>query len=268
MAIAKLNFKGYGKKYEYSFQYPENPTLEKIAWNLSRAMGEAEKRKKTKFYGQPHHYNLILKLLKESKINIHAPSESLNMEQMQFEDATIRNQSEKVEKIPCCTNPECQKCNGHGFVYQRQMWRVGVTQNHTLVIDIDGKDLENAKKVKFFYENILDCTFKIISTNGGYWLISNKKYNSVDDWKFDHCRVLNPFLLRERYNGYVKTLCSLDRDEKGNFKKCELEDIKKAGLYFGYGTFDFAFTFLSIRRGISTLRLSKKRKNEKIELIN
>jgi glutaminase len=89
----------------------------------------------------------------------------------------------------------------------------------------------------------------------------------VNEWKYDHCKVLNPSLDRLEMDNYIKALLSLDNDKTGNFLKSSTEKIKESGLYYGQGDFDIMFTFLSIKRELSTLRIAKKRKTDNIEVI-
>jgi hypothetical protein len=268
MAKVTITFdkKHNDKKYIYDFPFPENPTKENLAWAISKAM--MGKAKKTKFVGLPRYYKLVSKLLSQDT-HIHCnPSESIDVERLQFIDANNRNIEEKGVKIQCCNNPECDKCKGSGYFYERLMWRVGVSQSHAMIIDIDSRGIENAKDVKAFYENVLNCMFTLIKSNKGYWLISDKKYKSVNEWKYDHCRVLNPSLNPIDAGDYIKSLLSLDKDKDGKFLISSTDNIKKSGLYSGHGDFDIMFTFLSIKRELSTLRISKKRKTDSIEVIS
>lgn len=98
-------------------------------------------------------------------------------------------------------------------------------------------------------------------------MISDKKYKSVNEWKYDHCRVLNPSLNPIDAGDYIKSLLSLDKDKDGKFLISSTDKIKESGLYSGHGDFDIMFTFLSIKRELSTLRISKKRKTDSIEVI-
>lgn len=267
MAKVTITFdkKHNDKKYSYVFPFPENPTKENLAWAISKAM--MGKAKKTKFVGLPRYYKLVTKLLNQDT-HIHcSPSESIDVKKLQFIDANNRNIEERGSKVQCCNNPACEKCKGSGYFYERLMWRVGVSQSHVMIIDIDRKDIENANDIKAFYENALNCKFILIRSNKGYWLISDKKYKSVRDWKFDHCKVLNPLLEPHQMDEYIKSLLSLDKDKDGKFLISSTEKIKESGLYSGHGDFDLMFTFLSIKRELSTLRISKKRKTDIIEVI-
>ncbi|MFZ3168525.1 MAG: hypothetical protein WA130_12995 [Candidatus Methanoperedens sp.] len=66
---------------------------------------------------------------------------------------------------------------------------------------------------------------------------------------------------------YIKSLLSLDKNKDGDFLKSSTEKVKESCLYSEHGDFDLMFTFLSIKRELSTLRISKKRKTDSIEVI-
>ena len=249
MAKATIDFKG--RKYTYDFIMPSNPTKHNIALAISIAKGKKEGV--TKYTGIPKDYNLIIELLNHNSRYCYHDDNNKDIDY--FKDASQRNNEEKP-----IWNKQTQK-------YERLLWRVGLTQNKILILDIDGQHKENLDKVKSFYENLLNCKFTVVKSNKGYWLISDKKYESLNSWKLDHCKVLYPSIQHYNYNEYVKGLELLDFDEKGNFKKISIEDFKESHFYKGVGDFDVMFTLLSIKRERSTLRISKKRKDDKIEII-
>jgi hypothetical protein len=268
MAKVTITFdkKHNDKKYTYDFPYPSNPTKHNLAMAISKAM--MGKAKKTKFIGLPRSYALVSELLNQKSTHIHFnPSETIDLKKDAFIDANNRNIEEKGVKVQCCNNPACENCKGSGYFYERLMWRVGVSQSHVMIIDVDGRDIENAKYVKAFYEKVLNCKFTLIKSNKGYWLLSDMKYKSVNEWKYDHCKVLNPSLEPSCMDDYIKDLLLLDKDKNGEFLKSSTEKIKESGLYSGHGDFDIMFTFLSIKRELSTLRISKKRKTDSIEVL-
>ena len=127
------------------------------------------------------------------------------------------------------------------------------------------RNSKNLEDVQTYYERLLDLKFSVFKTNGGYWLIGDKKFDSIDDWKYAHCMVLNPELKREDYKDYVKGLLALDRKLDGEFHGATPDEIKKSKYYRGHGEFDIAFTFLSIKRERSTLRESKKHKDDMLQ---
>ena len=287
MATAKINFreKGRDKIYKYNFDMPEPPTKHNLALAISRAMGKTQGE--TKYTGVPKNYNLVMELLNHNTRMVFPEQDTIDHMKEIFEDANERNHEEKPFKTPCpkcggrgnipserntddlddLCSEACPKCRGHGFLLHRLMWRVGYTTSSRHIIDIDGKDLYNAKQVKNYYEPLLGQKYTMIRTNGGFWLIGDKTYQSKEDFVYDHCRVLNPSLERAGIKQYIKSLNSLDKKEEDEFKRASAEDIKKSNLYYGFGNFDVTFTFLSIKRGRSTLRITSKRKGDSIEII-
>lgn len=271
MAKATIDFVKNGKhrKYTYEFKMPDNPTKHNIAIAIATAKGKREGEKK--YTGMPRNYNLIAELLNKNSRISYPEGDKTNRWQEIIQDANERNQEEKPFKVVCekCNGKGCVECNGHGFLYKRLMWRVGYTFNHRHVIDIDGKDLNNAKNVKTYYEKVLEDKYTLIETNGGYWLIGNKIYNKKEDFVFAHSKLLNPLLKSEDTKDYIKSLLGLDKQKGNEFKPATAEDIKKSGLYHAPEnlSFDVTFTYLSIKRERSTLRITAKRKGERIEIV-
>jgi hypothetical protein len=249
MAKATIDFKG--RKYSYDFVMPEMPTKHNIA--LAIAIAKGKKEGVTKYTGMPKDYNLVIELLNHNGRFVFSGNE-YNDKIDYFKDASQRNSEEKP-----IWNEETQQ-------YERLMWRVGITQSHTLIIDVDGTDIENLRFVKGCYEVVLNCKFTAIKTNSGYWLISNKKYDNKDQWVFDHCRVLNPSLKKHEQYDFIQKLDDLDHTDNGRFKKASMDDIKK--VCNCRGNFDIMFTLLSIKRERSTIRISQKRPGDRIEVLN
>lgn len=248
MAKATIDFKG--AKYSYEFVMPESATKHNIALAIAFAKGKREGI--TKYTGMPKDYNLVMELLNHNGRFVF-PDNGVSAKINYFKDASERNNEEKP-----IWNEVTQQ-------YERLMWRVGLTQSHTLIIDIDHHDTNNLKFVKECYEAILHCKFTVVKTNGGYWLISDKQYDNKDQFVFDHCRVLNPSLKKNEQYDFMTKLYDLDYDTTGRFKKASMEDIKK--LCNCRGNFDIMFTLLSIKRERSTIRISQKKPHDKIEVI-
>lgn len=262
------------ERYEYKgIIVSDNPTLHELAWAISLAVHEKEG--KTKFTGHPRTYNYIKEcLLRHTAHNFrfNAKNPTPEMEKDIYAAANELNSKSKPIRVVCdeCKGTgkiNCYVCNGHGFLIERQSYRVGNTFSNKVVIDVDKHDLDNLQDVKDFYEKLLNLKFSVFKTNGGYWLIGDKNFENIDDWKFAHCRVLNPNLEQKDYKSFVNGLLALDKKSNGEFHGASADDIKKSKFYYGCGTFDIAFTFLSIKRQRSTLRESKKHKDDKIEEI-
>ena len=277
--MPKLKVTLWGK-YKYDVEVKPNPTLHELAWAISLAVHESENR--TKFTDKPRTYNYVMEcLLRKTAYNFrfNADNPTPDKRKELYAAATELTNKTKPIKVKCqeCGGEgkvelswsyefgRCHKCNGHGFLIEKQMYRVGTTFNNILAIDIDNHDLENLKTVKDFYERLLNLKFKVIKTSKGCWLFGNRKYKDVKDFVYAHCKVLNPALDKKDTDNYIKALMALDKDNGKEFIPATPEVIKNSGLYSGVGNFDVAFTFLSIKRERSTIRESKKYKDDKIE---
>ncbi|MDD5407075.1 MAG: hypothetical protein PHE73_09080 [Sulfurovaceae bacterium] len=269
--------------YKYKISLTGNESMHDVAMKI--ALEVHRKEGKTKFTGTPRAFNYVYEcLLRKSCFNFRLNAgNNQNNEQELLKAANDLNSKTEFIKVVC---PECKaqgmitdkprgnhlfgacpKCGGHGYLYEKQEYRLGYTQSNTLIIDIDGKDKENLIRVKTFYEAILKCKFKVIMTKNGYWLFSDKKYSEINEWLYDHCRVLNPMLAKANYEAYKIALLKLDEGNNGTFQRATPEVIKVSELYFAPKdlNFDIAFTFLSIKRQRSTIRITKKSKDDKIE---
>lgn len=275
MAKVTIDFKG--RKYTYTFIYPENPTMHNLA--LAMAVAKSKRDKVTKYTGMPKDYNLFRELLSNNARIVYTKDDPANDVKLDhFADASQRNSEEKPFKKTCvdCTGSlrvkpkykrsECPTCKGYGYLIQRLRWRVGLTQSRTHIIDIDGLCKDNLYLVKSYYESVLGCKFKVIQSNKGYWLVSLTKYDSLSEWLWAHCKVLNPKLQKHEMVEYIEGL----KQAEGTglqFKKMSSEDFKKSSFYNGVGDFDVLFTLLSIKRERSTIRISKKKSGDKIIVV-
>lgn len=248
LATAIITFKNRGnKKYKYEFETPKELTKSNLA--IAIAIAKGKKEKVPKYTGLPKDYPLIMELLNNQRIVYTGKDEGIDY----FKDASIRNYEERNNHV---WNPVTKK-------FEVLVWRVGRTFSNRLVIDVDGKNVDNLKDVKEFYENLLNLKFRALETNKGFWLLSEKKYDSIEEWKFDHCRVLLPGLTKAGMNRFIQRLHNLDLDEFGQFRKATEQDIR--AICNCHGDFDIYFNLLSIKREQSTLRVSKKRKDDKIQ---
>jgi hypothetical protein len=243
-------------KYKYPVMLDDNMSFHDAALAISLAVHKKEG--KTKFTGKPRSFNYVYEcLLRKSCLNFRLNS-----------DSTVNNEQEMLTAAN-----ELNSKSGWiqvGDHYEKQEYRLGYTQNKVLIIDIDGKDMDNIFNIKQYYEGVLNCKFTTIATKNGYWIFSDKKYNDLDSWVFDHCKVLHPQLKRADFHSYKEQLLKLDENKQGDFKRATPEIIKASGLYHAPKvlSFDIAFTFLSIKRERSTIRYTKKSKDDKIEVIS
>ena len=238
-AILYFDAKNHTKKYEYDFPYVPGQSLEDKAYAISDAMVMSQKKSKPGSRLNPsQYYKLILGYLSKST-DYHLPGNDLSR---CFDTANLYQSNET-------------KTNSH--------WRVGVTGWSCLGIDIDDHDQVNLESVKKFYSGILDTTFTVFKTGGGFWLLSNKKYSDKNEWLYDNCRLFNPHLTRDEYYKYKESILNLDTKDH----KTTTQEFKQSKYYNGHGIFDIAFTYINIKRGQMTLRISKKRPGDKIEEI-
>lgn len=253
----RINFdkKNHSKPYEYDIDYPLNPTKQNIAMAISEAMVKVEisKKKHLRRFNLSRYYNLMLKLL-DNHTNIHYASEDKPSDlKSAYREVAIKNNGEKPVFLS----------NGKVNI---QEWRVGYTFNNHIVLDIDNMDKTNMEDIKQYYENVLSCSFEKVITGGGYWLISKKSYE-VGEWMYNMCRIFNPELKPNELKEYRNGLLSLDMDSCGKFRASTPGDIKNSKYYHGHGDFCVSFVFMCIKRVKACLRITKKTKDEVIEVI-
>ena len=281
-------------KYKYKISLKGNETMQEIAMKIALEVHNQEG--KTKFTGTPRAYNYIYEcLLRKSCLNFRVNTEDTKNNEKELLQACneLHNKSEfiktqcdickgsgdlengeseidKCNEVHFNNSVDCPKCKGYGYYYEHQDYRLGYTQSNTLIIDIDRKDEMNLKRVLYYYQTALQCKFKVFKTGNGYWLFSDKKYKDIQSWIFDNCRVFNPNLQLDNFEKYRCGLLELDITSGLGFKRAT-PDIIKASQYYNAPeniNFDVAFTFLSIKRERSTIRITKKHKDDKIELID
>lgn len=245
--ISFLQKNGIMKPYEYEFQKPHDDSIESLAFAIANAKHLSEH--KTKFTGVPDSYELILGMLKGTNIQFSGTSAG---KADYFDIASQRNDLERLKQ--------------KGDKIIKTKWRVGVTFSNRLVIDIDNHDEMNCKRIIWFYSRLLEESFYKVKTNHGYWLILRKKYESIEDWKYDNCMILMPSLQRCDMGRYLQDIGQLDYTNK-IFKPVSSLAFSRTSYFQGVGNFDIAFTRLSLKRERSTLRISKKSKDDNIEVI-
>jgi hypothetical protein len=249
----KANIYFNGVKYTYEFKTPTDNTDSALALSISEAMWEKHnKRKLTKFSGAPQHYNLIMALLARKRNIYTMGTGSIDY----FADATRRSNEEK-----------------HVFDENTQTfrvlnWRVGKTFSNRLVIDIDDLSMDNLRYVVGCYEDILHTNFRVIKTGNGYWIIALNECRTHNEFLYHHCKVLNPSLPESGAAAFIDDLNRLDININGDWIKAPREVILALPGVGPKGNIDIMFTLLSIKRGQSTLRISKKTPTDKIELVD
>jgi len=175
-----------------------------------------------------------------------------------------------------------------GFVYEngkfyrkmsKTVWRVGRNYDRQVVIDIDHHDLANLIFVNDFYSTCLNKEFHVIKTLHGYHLIQREPYKNLEDWIFGNCLLLNPNLKMNDLPCYIKKVMVFDDSkrikdtEKGTqklmgTKEDYIRDFKASGLWQGVGDFDILYNIRGIYFKKYTLRISKKKPNDRFEIIS
>lgn len=239
--------KNHSRVYSYEVDMPSIPSKENMANAISEAMVKANSTKKSRL-SLCRYYNLLMKLLPNSNI-FSSTGLTDDKTKSSFAYAKLLNDKEK----PVIRNN----------LVIKKVWRVGYSQSNRLVIDIDTHDNSNLDIVRLFYQNLFGYKFITIKTTNGYWLISEKTYMDKNEWLYDNCRLLCPGLLKCHYYRYKEKLLSLDTKEH----KSVSDNIINSGLYNGVGSFDVMFVFINLKRQICTLRVSKKKENETMEII-
>jgi len=248
-------------KYVYTIALDGTETTHDLAMKIAVEVHRSEN--KTKFTTVPRTYEYVHECLLRRSCNTYRmnvnKSESTENELLGYCNE-LNNKSEWIKKIDD---------NGKEY-YTHQDYRLGYTQSNTLILDVDGKDMTNLSNVKSFYEMVLQCEFKVIGTKKGYWLFSNNKYSDLKSWVFDNCRVLNPYLQLYQVDRYRTDLLDMDMANDKGFSRASPELIKASEFYKAPGnlSFDVMFQFLSIKRERSTIRITKKDKDDKIEEIH
>lgn len=143
-------------------------------------------------------------------------------------------------------------------------WRVGITTPSNLILDIDNHDEKNLRKViDNLFELFPNDEFSVFQTLNGYQIID--KVEDKISFQFKNLRVLNknlPIGDPEKVIAYREHLIELfDSGEDFN------EDFKKSSLFNPIGTFDYLYNCLGVINGYYSLRLTKKRKDDKWEVI-
>ena len=253
-------------RYKYNFEMPKDPTIHNLAWAISMAVHKSENKRR--IIGYPRTYNYVVEALRENAgvLNFMRFNGDVDKEKEIYKTANELQDESKFKKVPCSCKAGCDECNGHGYVYQRLGWRVGTTFNHAIAIDMDDTSEENMKAVREYYQNVLGMGFRVFKTSGGYWLIGDKLIEDKYEFRYYHCKILDPELQPVYLDKFYNQLLALDEGKDENWSPATPEKIKASGLYKvpDHLNIDIAFTFLSIKRGQSTLRQSEKFRGDKI----
>jgi hypothetical protein len=158
-------------------------------------------------------------------------------------------------------------------------WLVGMRIKDRVAIDIDSHDSANLGAVVRYYSDLFHCTFICIKTNKGFHLIQKHKEDKTL-LQFSRCRILFPFMsfhltdeITQEVNKFFEIL-KTDREIKqytlkelqGRAKEIPIR-AKQRGLDFSIGNIDVLHALLGIQKKYYVIRIMKKTKDEKMELI-
>lgn len=157
-------------------------------------------------------------------------------------------------------------------------WRVGMKITNRIIFDIDNPEIDNLLMIEKYYSRYYMTTFKCYKTFSGFHLISDKIYNDRTIWLLDVCRMVYPSLEPGNLVKYVDAIHKFYAVEYGRQQKDKLERqtfldelpkrFKESGLFSGLGDFDILFVLNAIMKERFILRITKKGKNDRPQLIN
>jgi len=158
-------------------------------------------------------------------------------------------------------------------------WMVGKAILDRVVIEIDTHDKENLRTIWAFYSKLYHNSFGIIKTMHGYHLVQ-KHQVSKELLQYSRCLVLCPFLSINQlpeYESMIEQFFNTLKEERENkeFTQKELQErskeipkrLKDANLDYSKGTIDVLHALIGIQKKKYVLRISKKTKDDKMELI-
>lgn len=189
-----------------------------------------------------------------------------------FMKASELNSMEKFNNIECswCKGKGCTVCKGYGHMYTKVAWRVGKNTSQQLIVETDTHDSGNLKSLVSNLETLFGYKFNIAKTKHGYHIIGSFKYLTLGQWDNANCQVLKNTITLHDYQDYKSKVLELDTQLRNqlyssDYKKLFTDAMKFNGLLDCVGEFDVLYTVLSLKYGKSTLRISKKSKDDKYE---
>ena len=178
----------------------------------------------------------------------------------------------------------CPRCKGYGHYYNKNIWRTGKNTRQQLIVETDNTDKENLTLIVGHLNRLFGYKFNALKTAHGYHIIGehlypveelNHKLIPSPQWYFANCCVLNNAMAHSKtdfrqYEPFMEKIFKMDtelREYQGcsDYKTLFTDAMKKSGLLDCVGDFDILYTVLSLKYGKSTLRISKKHKDDKYE---
>lgn len=156
-------------------------------------------------------------------------------------------------------------------------WRVGITTDTQLVVDIDNHDEANFKNVLWNLKTIFpDDKFIAWNTLHGeakhhYQIVSKEK--SKADFIFKHLKVLDMKLEREYFemrafkNALINRLNDY-RENRDKSKPWQFNNVlRESGLINPVGDIDFSYNVIAVEKERSSIRLTNKTDADRWEVI-
>lgn len=149
----------------------------------------------------------------------------------------------------------------------KNKWRIAAKVKNRIIFDIDDNNIENIKSIKTYYEKLFKIEFILIKTKNGYHIISSIKYNDVNTWLYNVCRVLCPLLLEKDVLDYQIEINKLynniyNKNGKKEYIQKINTELAQSGLDYHHGNFDLLFAINVIRKGFYCIRISKKSEDD------
>lgn len=153
---------------------------------------------------------------------------------------------------------------------QKAEWRIGKTTESILIVDIDNHDEKNLARVLANLHSLFNERYTTIKTLHGYQIIGTER--SRADFEYKNLCVLDVDIERyhyvmqeykEKLLSYLESFRNSGIPIKGNFNKA----FEETDFCNPIGEIDYLYNILGIEKGFYTIRLTKKSKNDKWEMI-
>lgn len=158
-------------------------------------------------------------------------------------------------------------------------WYVGMRIKDRVCIDIDASGRMSIDQIQKSYETLLGFEFLRIQTAHGFHLVAKKK-SDLKILQWNRCRILCPFLSFDNqvlYERMVIAFFDVQKEQRTcrDYTKEELQKnaqtvpmiARDIGIAYPLGNIDILHALLGIRKRYYVLRISKKSKDEKMEIL-
>jgi hypothetical protein len=260
-----VKFGGYSKEYSYPVVVDLPININDLAMQVSQQVLNRSKplvRKTGKKEAYPMHNLLLSKLPKACKnigIEYKLP-DSIKAKESFFQLAHEKSLKELNDPVIINNNKGEKR-------YLVSFFRVGMSFNDRIAIDIDNNDINIAKQITIKCKAIYNYDFALLKSLHGYQIVGQYQYKSIDSWLFDMCRLLNTELTHENMSKFIDTLEQIDESTK-NSDKTLSEALNQLDIFKPIGAIDIAFVLISIKHKSITLRMSRKTKDDTLIEVN